>query len=135
MVQLSMEGNLAISNYIFFAFITWLSNSTEGTLPQIWNTNDHYQASLVAQVMIITCDGVQGRPIQSMLLWHIDCFEFKLRTSQCKKDILTLPSFPWNQEINLPSKRQPLSTRAWDIFMSRDRKFKTETTLLGFFTH
>lgn len=42
MVQFSMEGNLAMSNYIAFAFIIWLSNSTEGTLAQIWNTNDHF---------------------------------------------------------------------------------------------
>lgn len=80
-------------------------------------------------LMIISCVRVQGRPPQSILLWHFDCFEFKLRNSQCKKDILTLPSSPWNQEIDLPSKMQPLSTRPWDIFLSRDRKFKTETTL------
>ena len=68
-----MERNLTISNYIAFVFITWLSNSTEDTLPQIWNTNHYLWWG-------------SGQATPKYATWHIDCFEFKLLEKQPVQD-------------------------------------------------
>lgn len=116
MVQFSMEGNLAMSNYIAFAFIIWLSNSTEGTLARIWNTNDYFLCG----------SSGQATPKYATLTHWL--FWIQIEKQPVQEGHSDPALFPLKSR-NLASKRQPLSTRAWDIFLSRDRKFKTETTL------
>ena len=50
-----------------------------------------------------------------------------LRNNCCEKDTLTLFSFPWKQEIDLPHERHPACTRRKrDIPIMRDAELKAE---------